>query len=375
MKKILLGIILPLLLLTGCWDQHLIKDAHIVYIAAFDKGENGNVRGSAVIRGFVASGGEAGGGRPQNEFVIAEGQNLRNVRMNIDRAVSGTFTAAKTRVFLFSEDIAKEGLYPYLDIFYREPSSSLNARLAITQGEATEILEMRRVENTLIGEHTEELIRSSEINTIVPKLDIQAVCPLFFDPGKDPIVPYIVKHDDPKEEEVVDGVALFQDDKLTGKLDVEDSTLLLLLMNKKNKIVRIVRKVHNDKELDIENYVTIHVSKSQSKMTVNTTNRNIDSVSFDVKLKTNIVEYPADNLGSKKEIDKISKKLSKTLTKDMNEMIKKLQEANSDPLGIGRELIAFHPEVWNKLDWRKDYPTIPIKAKVQVKIGENGIIN
>ncbi|MGM7700773.1 Ger(x)C family spore germination protein [Pseudalkalibacillus sp. Hm43] len=374
MKKVMMGFILPLLLLTGCWDQHLIKDAHIVYIAAFDKGDNGNIKGSAIIRGFVASGGEVGGGTPQNEYVVAEGNNVRNVRMNIDRAVSGTFTASKTRVFLYSEDIAKEGLYPYLDIFYREPSSSLNARLAITKGEANKILEMRRVENTLIGEHTEELIRSSEVNTIVPKLDIQAVCPLFFDPGKDPIVPYIVRKED-KGEEVIDGLALFQDDKLTGILGLKDSTLLLLLMNKKSKVARIVRKVHNDKELDIENYVTIHVSKSQSKMTVNASNGNIENVSFNIKIKANIVEYPADNLGSKKEIDQISKKLSKILTKDMNAMLQKVQEANSDPVGIGRELIAFHPEVWKKLEWRKDYPTIPITAKVQVKIGENGIIN
>jgi spore germination protein KC len=56
-------------------------------------------------------------------------------------------------------------------------------------------------------------------------------------------------------------------------------------------------------------------------------------------------------------------------------MIKQLQAANSDVVGIDRELIAYHPEAWKKLDWRKEYPNIPMKAKVTVEVTANGIIN
>ncbi|MCF6136727.1 Ger(x)C family spore germination protein [Pseudalkalibacillus berkeleyi] len=374
MKRILLGLILPLFLLTGCWDQQLIKDSRIVYAAAFDKGENGKVRGSAIIRGFVA-GGESGGGTPRNEFVSADGRTIRNIRMNIDRKLSGNFTAAKNRLFLYSEELGQSGLYPLLDIFYREPSSSLNSRIAITIGDAEDYLQLMRKGNTLIAEYLEELITSAEQNTIVPKIDIQSICPLFFDPGKDPVIPYLQLNEE-NEEVKIRGLALFQDDKMTGTLNSKESTLLLILMNKTNKVTRLVRKIHEDKEHDLENFVTVNVGKSKSKMKVITDKTGSVEVSFDINLKISVVEYPSDNLTSSKEIKMLETRLSKTLEKDMNKMIKKMQAANSDVVGVGRELIAYHPETWKKLDWRKEYPNIPIRVNnVNVKITNTGIIN
>ncbi|WP_349410136.1 Ger(x)C family spore germination protein [Pseudalkalibacillus sp. SCS-8] len=374
MKKFLFGILLPLLLLTGCWDQHLIKDARLVYAAALDRTENGHVRGTVIIRGFVASGAESGGGSPQNEIVSGVGKNMRETRMNIDKKLSDSFTGAKTRVYLYSEVIGEEGLYPYLDIFYREPSSSLNGKIAITNGEAAKYLEIIRKGNTLVAEYIEELIISSEKNSILPRLDVQAILSKFMDPGSDPVLPYLVLHEEVPEIEVK-GLALFNDDRMTGFINTNDATLLLTLMNKTNKFLRFSRKVHVDKRQDIENYITIDVYKSKSDMTLNNVSNHSFTVDFDVNLKANIIEYPSDNLGSKKEFKKLEGKLSTMLTKEMNQMIRQLQDANSDPLGIGRELMAFHPKVWKNLEWEKDYPNIPINAKVTVEITGNGILN
>ncbi|WP_419471607.1 Ger(x)C family spore germination C-terminal domain-containing protein [Gottfriedia acidiceleris] len=41
---------------------------------------------------------------------------------------------------------------------------------------------------------------------------------------------------------------------------------------------------------------------------------------------------------------------------------------NSDVLGIGKELKAFHPNIWSSLDWRKDYPRMTIEPKFDIKL-------
>ncbi|MDM5198552.1 Ger(x)C family spore germination C-terminal domain-containing protein [Fictibacillus enclensis] len=59
---------------------------------------------------------------------------------------------------------------------------------------------------------------------------------------------------------------------------------------------------------------------------------------------------------------------NKPRTKDANRVLTKMQKANSDTLGIGRKLIAYHPDLWKKTDWEKDYPNIDLSAKVTVNI-------
>ena len=98
-------------------------------------------------------------------------------------------------------------------------------------------------------------------------------------------------------------------------------------------------------------------------------------VTIDMKLKVTVIEYPHDKLQSTKEIVKLNKMMSEKLTKQSKEVIKEIQKANSDLLGIGRHLIAYHPKHWNKKEWKKLYPTIEITPKVNVEIIQHGIVN
>jgi spore germination protein KC len=102
---------------------------------------------------------------------------------------------------------------------------------------------------------------------------------------------------------------------MTGVINSDDSTLLLILINKTKKITRIVMKVHDDKEIDVENYVTVHVNESKSKMKVKTNETGIPEVNFDIKLKISVSEYPSENLGNPKERKMLKKKTLKNTYK------------------------------------------------------------
>ena len=65
--------------------------------------------------------------------------------------------------------------------------------------------------------------------------------------------------------------------------------------------------------------------------------------------------------------EKLNKELSKQLTKEAKNNTK-TTKANCDAFGIGRHLIAYHPNLWKKKNWNKDYAKVKFKPEVEVSI-------
>lgn len=87
-----------------------------------------------------------------------------------------------------------------------------------------------------------------------------------------------------------------------------------------------------------------------------------------------VLEAPRDNIYKMEERKKLNEKLSKQLTKEAKQITKKLQKANCDAFGIGRNLIAYHPELWKKKNWNKDYAKVKFKPEVEVSILYSGVL-
>lgn len=367
-RAVLIPIILAVLV-SGCWDQDYLKDARLVYGSAFDLTPDGKLLDAVVIREASGVGTEV---KPFDEFYTAKGDTPRQLRDILDLRIAGDFRAYKSRIILIGEKLAKTDIYPLLDVWYRDPKSALNSHIAVASGSASEILGIREVGNKLIAEYLDELIASESEKTVVPDLNVRMICPLLLDPGKDFVLPYLRKTDG---DVSVDGLALFHGHRMTGRLGANDSLLLMLLMKEQGRVSRITRRIHENKKTNIENFITIDVENVKRKMKVETDSAGNVHVKLKAKFLCSVAEYPDDHLDQDEIIQGLNKKLSHDLTKQAKELIAKLQEAKCDVFGIGRELIAFHPEVWKKKNWEKDYPKVRFEPKIDVEIVSHGIIN
>ncbi|MBJ3788831.1 Ger(x)C family spore germination protein, partial [Bacillus sp. OA1] len=83
---------------------------------------------------------------------------------------------------------------------------------------------------------------------------------------------------------------------------------------------------------------------------------------------------PRDNIYKMEARKKLNKELSKQLTKEAKKITNKLQKANCDAFGIGRHLIAYHPDLWKKKNWNKDYAKVKFKPEVDVNILYSGVL-
>lgn len=367
MKKSIICTLTLLLLLTGCWDQQLLRDVTMISSIGMDKGPDGKVNYTVVGRNIQEN------AKKKVQILSTQGSTPREARTNIDRRIAESMTASKLRILLFSEELARsQPIYPILDVFYRDPRNALTAKLAVVQGSAQEILSNEYPDKPLVIDYSVDLIESEEEATGVNKTNIQLVCPILFDPGEDTTLPYLKAG---KSDIELIGLALFDDQQMTGSLSPSESTLFLLLNNQKATTALINQKISQERTPEILNYVSINVVKSKSKMKLHVKDKDNITADIDLLLKIDVSEYPKDNFTRESEAKKMAHTLSTRLTDQAYEVIKKLQEANCDALGIGRRIIAFHHDVWNEIDWKKAYPNIKITPKVTVEIIQHGIIN
>lgn len=361
---------LCIIILTGCWDQNLLKDAKLVMTSGFDLTKERKLLGTIIIPIFTSSGG--GATIAESQVVSAEGVTTMDIEKELNLKISGQFDASKMIVILFGEDYAKEDIRPGLDVFYRDPGRSLVANVAVVKGRAIDLLNLKLQEKGSMSEYLNNLFESAQADSIIPR-KTRPMFSDFYDPATDIILPLI----EPLEKEArFIGLALFNNSKYTGNyLDVTESTIYMLLANKRNKTSEVKVQIFENKVPEMDNYLYINVLKVDRDLTVQGENTDNISANIRLKLKVEILEAPLNNLDSFVKIDELEKLIAKKLTEDANKVIKKLQEANSDSLAIGRRLIAFHHATWEKIDWNEKYPTIDFDAQVNVEIIKHGIFN
>lgn len=226
----------------------------------------------------------------------------------------------------------------------------------------------------LIGEFLKKKVQSLEDMSVFPKETLETVFRKMVDPGEDFTLPSIkIKG----KEIITNGIALFHNDRLTGLLPPEQSALFVSLSEKMGPSGRITQKLSGEDSAKPSDYVTVEVSNRKVRRNLKITTDKSGDVHVNIKLhlRVIVVEYPKDQLHKAKERKKLNKQLSQQLTKESKKIIKTLQKANCDAFGVGRHLIAYHPDLWKKKNWKKDYPKVKFTPEVEVKMLYSGVLN
>ncbi|MFK3939550.1 Ger(x)C family spore germination protein [Alkalihalobacillus sp. NPDC078783] len=364
-------IILSLFFLSGCWDEQLLKDVALINSQAIDyNSENDTVKLTIALVS-----GNSNEKVPTNTTIVsAEGKSIRDSRTELDKKVGSELFASKNQVTMFSRELAEKDIYAALDGNYRSPLSALTARLAVIEGEAESILHAETENKPLISDYLRDLLISAEDTGAIPSVNLQNTLTTLYDDGQDIVMPRLKTVEQKAGAKIV-GTALFSDRQMTGELNSEESILLLLLSNNKKGAHRMTRKVQTDEVDPLYDYVTVDVENMKRNLRVSKNELGDFEVQIDLVLKMNANEYPGDDLYKRHVIKRLNTQLSEELTKEANIVLTKIKEANCDYLAIGRKVNAFYYSDWQNYKWKDVYPTIEMKANVDVEIIYHGIIN
>ena len=363
-------LILSFPFITGCWDKLLLKDTNLIFLAGVDPTKDGSFESTVSIPVPAHAQGNL------MQIVSGKGNTLRETREDIDTIVSGVIDSSKIKVVLINEELAATDLYAMLDLYYRDPRAPLSARVAITKVPAKELINLNIEGESLISDYYSELLLSAETRSIIPKLNIQFICPMMLDPGKDFILPHVnVNHTDNKRHARIIGTAMFNNKQYTGDLSLEESIMANLLNNALAETARLTVKISDKGEKKrAMDYITVQVEEIKREMQL-TFEENLPQAKIILKLFLNVVEYPPDSLGDQATTTRLNEKLRQELTNLANTTMTKLQEARCDHLGFGREIIAYHHHAWDEKSWKDIYSAMNIEIDVQAEIIHHGIIN
>lgn len=219
------------LTLSGCWDQHELNKLYIVTGVALDKSDTS---GQVDITLQVAkpqpssAGSSSGNSKSQDDAVIlfktksnsiAEG--LENIDLNSSRKVF----IHQNQIVLFGFDLAEQGLRRHIDMFIRNDESRMEVPVAVVDGLASAILSTEIAQDKISGMFLAHVMEGERDISVQYRMRLLDFVSSMIDGTSSPFAPIIkVVEQDGKKEIKIDGMAIFKEDKLIGRLS-NDETL------------------------------------------------------------------------------------------------------------------------------------------------------
>ncbi|QKE73324.1 Ger(x)C family spore germination protein [Arthrobacter citreus] len=356
-----------LLLTTGCWDTRTITEKTLVNGISFDLDQDQKIDVNALILDIIGKG--AGVFDFQSETVDSKGVSVSQASMHLQSFLPGDITTSKTKIILLGEEFSKTKITHILSTFRRRTFSNLNVSVAITNKQpAKNVLKLKTVGTKPLSVILSQTIKNAELTSIAQKIELFNIFTYTSEEGIDFTLPVV--DITPTDRVEVTGAGLMHNGSYTGHyISSEQSPLLLMMMGHYGSIGNFITKLPKKYEPPY-NILAYNIIRPKNTLTVSTSK---DKIEVDLKVKVNV---SIDGISSMKLLgeDEMWSILNKDLNKRVQEVIKEIQLANSDVLGIGRYLKEHHPEKWRKLNWEKEYPTIKIKPKVVVTILNTGTI-
>jgi len=374
-----------LVLQVGCWDYHPVTTRAFVLGMAIDRAPEGGYVVTVEVpqpSRMKASGGGAtagGGGDSTTAFYLHQetGPTLADALEKIQSRMDRALFFGHMRTIVFGEDLAADGLKPITEELVRWPQIDKLSWPMVARGTKPE-------EFLTIMNHQEKapaLFLSKVFdNARIQDMTIPVTLFEFFIRGWEPgffeglptveMAPGTTPSGGarPGLGTIVQGFALFNDWKMVGWLSPEETRDLLFLRGKAAHIsLSLPRESQGeyDEVRDLSGRVRI-------KPIIDPGGR----VRFviDVRVTGNVAEVAGRQMKlTSADIFGLQRETEGFLQERLRATMEHLKESGADELGLGSRLFYEDPKVWEKLDWDKYYPTVPVEIRVRVRLRRKGL--
>lgn len=374
--KELTMLLLLSILLISCVETEQIEKIGIINARGLDTLEDDLIETTIVIYQFSSESDSISKTRS------GKGYTVKGALEDVEHTTSFRLTPGKIKLEMFGKEIAKKGIFPYLDTLARDAQMSDMMYLALSDTTAKEILSIdEKVISKNVGQFLYELIKNETIGHNIPRKTLHDFFRIYYDIGQDNVIPIFELYEEVPRQKAI---AILQDDKYVGEIGNEDA-IFINLMNStiKKQMIEVNLPIEPFKEYIEEKEKTpqlkvfhtayrIENGKSKTKVIDG------DNLLFqtDTKIKMRLLEESAGVIIKDEHVIKLlEKEVEKKLTSQFEKLLKKLQELNADPFGYGLYYRAKQKD--GKLtdkEWREKFPEIRVDFNVDVKIIRHGII-
>lgn len=350
MKKIIFILLIPLFL-GGCYDYQELNDLAIISGIAIDYEDDYEVT-FEVLESQKESNEKA-------SYVKATGKTISEAFAKASLKIHKEVYFAHVKVILFSEEIAKNYMQDVTDYILREPNiRNIFYPLIVLDGKASLILENKNEASPVTSVALEKALTNNRSTPkIAINMDFETMMNNFVDPKKDAYLNTIKKDE---TTFALSGMALFKGYQMVGQLNEQETSLFNLLKNTSdNTFIKMACPFKEDKTITIDLY---HNRDTDIKVKE-------DNIVINSSLKGSVIEDNCEiDFRTSSSYEELSNTFSDEIKKEINHLIKKIQNLQSDVLEF--QNIYYQKERKELTNWYlKD-----TLVNIDLDINKNGLI-
>lgn len=272
------------------------------------------------------------------------GSNLLETLRSAIHVSNRKLYIAQNQVIILNKEVAEKGVLKYIDYFFRDHESRYDVSLVVSEGKASEILNVVSHLEGLPAADLEKLILRQNQASESPECTLYDFVLDMKTPHKATAVP-MVRIVTPKDEEsspflYVAGCAIFKDGKLVETLEEKDTRGLLWLLDEVHLGVLAVQ--------DGDTKISVELLDGTGKFEVDFVDGKIKVKSV-VKATGTLGELQGALQVNPEYMDKIRALCVEEVEHEVKAAFEKIQAAGADAIGVGEYLYRFHNSVWKDI--------------------------
>lgn len=377
-KKIALMLVVAMCIsfLSGCWDSKELDSLLLVTGIGIDSSQEKeyNITVQVANTQPPSAGGSTGGGSSESTGMATNltvpSDTVLGGLEEINKNSNRTLLIDHSRILVFGEQIAQQGLTDVLDAIIRTKDARIEVPVVIVQGTAQEVLNTELKQEPFSGFYlanaVEDLTATSK-RFAVRIFDFmnQLICSKMAS-----TIPYIiVQENNGNKEFVVDGLAVLTEGKMLDKLNMQETQGFLLT---DKKVGKLGLEGKND-----QGKAVFKIIKSKCKRDVKVTKDGAVKVGFNIIAEAELGELSGfETLDSVKLVEALNKLLTDTITENVNAVIAKSKLLNADVFGVCEQLYRTKFSFWKEVfeEWETKFQQVEFKVSVKAKLVDTGEI-
>lgn len=360
-------LIFVLLMLSSCWNYREVNRMAIVAGMAVDMGISKKFLLTLEIL-------KIGGGQEvavSQEILTTEGDTIFDAVRNLISVSGKRAYWGHVQVVIVCEDIAGAGVDEVGEWFRQDAETRGDVYLLVSMGDkAGDILKADTIAGDLISFILRDSIQNSKALGKMPVTEVARFISDVESEGISAISAVVrLRTENGRTIPYIEGSAFFDEDRLGGFIDGEETKDILFIRNEVKGGVLVVDVDSAKVALEIINSKTrvksmLSDGKIRMEVTVETTTTIDETEGYvDFSKPENI-----------KQIEKIAEK---NISKRLEKAVKKAQnEYDVDIFGFGDNILKNHPREWKRLseDWKTEFKNLDVRIQVKMHIKNTAMI-
>lgn len=372
--------------ISGCWDSRELNKLAIVSGIGLDiEPETGEhlVAYQSIIPSKVKSSTAGSSGEQSGGAGISPAVQLDHIKGNTWLETLGNYATQGNRnlffphnqVVVFGKELAREGVYPPIELILRYTESRPNWLLLVSQDKASDIISARNGMEVIPAMGIAGDVKSSALFSKYPAISVLEFSNRLMSKTTAPILPIISMFEETGPDGKrfnkvrITGTAVFKGDQMVGELNEQESRGMLWAIDKIKKGLVVADAP------DGSGKASFGITQAKSKIIPELTDGKI-TINVVIEEQSTLAEY-----NGRKNLDNIllkqlEERQAEKIKSDIMAAINKSITLNTDIFGFGEAVHRKYKKEWLELEgsWDEIYPGLDVVIKVKTHLNDTGDI-